>query len=284
MTKSVIQCDRLSIARNDWGISQGKIDLSLRPFGWLAEDLEIDFDQTSRPHLETQILACCISNQDETKLDQSFFWNLSIGTRTEYLLVLATLPNSSQFNVNLRCSNLECQQQMEIKLALSALIDLQPQSANKNPEIICESGNFSLRKPTGNDQLAWLEQNFDDESSAIMAIVQTLLPEEQQSAFQQSCSQDEDWIKMLNRVMEESDPLVNFSLQVNCPYCKTNNLQDFDLGAWALQQLNKAQQQLLVTIHRLASYYHWSESEIFTIAPWRRSRYLELINREENYR
>ncbi|MDJ0675860.1 MAG: hypothetical protein QNJ36_10840 [Calothrix sp. MO_167.B42] len=264
------------------GISNGKIELSLRPFAWLAEDLQIDFQQT-RPHLETQILECCISNREGSKLDRGFFWNLEIGKRIEYLLILATLPHNSQFGVNLRCLNLECQQQMEIEFPLSSLIDLQHQSENKNPEIAFASENFSLRKPTGNDQLAWLHQVFSDESSAIMAMVQTLLPAEQKSAFQQGCSQHQDWIQTLNQVMEESDPLVNFSLQVNCPYCNTQNLQDFDLGAWALQQLYGAQQQLLVTIHRLAWHYHWSESEIFAIPPWRRSRYLDLINREENY-
>jgi len=264
-------------------VIQPDLRLSLRPFGWLAEDLEIDFLQTPRPHLETQILACCISNQEGTKCDRSFFWNLSIGKRTEYLLVLATLPNNSQFGVNLRCLNLECQQQMEIEFPLSALIDLQHQSENKNPELALATEKFLLRKPTGNDQLAWLEQNFADESSAIMGMVQTLLPAEQQSVFEQSCSQNKDWIPTLNQVMEESDPLVNFSLQVNCPYCNTQNLQDFDLGAWALQQLYGAQQQLLLTIHRLASHYHWSEAEIFAIPPWRRERYLDLINREESY-
>ncbi len=274
---------KLSNTTSFLGISNGKIDLSMRPFGWLAEDLEIDFHQT-RPHLETQILECCISNKEGTKLDRGFFWNLEVGKRTEYLLVLATLPNNSQFGVNLRCSNLECQQQMEIEFPLSALIHLQHQSENKNPKISFASENFSLRKPTGNDQRAWLEQIFSDESSAIMAMVQTLLPAEQKSAFQQGCSQDPDWISTLNQVMEESDPLVNFSLEVNCPYCNTQNLQDFDLGAWALQQLYLEKQQLIVTIHSLAWHYHWSESEIFAIPPWRRSRYLELINRQENYR
>jgi hypothetical protein len=266
------------------GISNGKVELSVRPFGWWTEDLQIDFHQTRRPQLETQILECCISNKEGTKLDRSFFWNLEIGKRTEYLLVLATLPNNSQFGVNLRCSNLECQEQMEIELPLSVLIDLQHQSENKNPEISYKNEKFSLRRPTGNDQLAWLEQIFSDESSAIAEILQTLLPAERKSLFQGGYSQDRDWIQRLNQVMEESDPLVNFSLQVNCPYCNNQNLQDFDLGAWALQQLYEAQQQLLITIHRLAWHYHWSESEILAMPPWRRSHYLALINREENYR
>jgi len=266
------------------GINEEKTELFLRPFGWLAEDLEIDFHQTRRHELEMQILECCISNREGTKLDRSFFWNLEIGKRTEYLLTLTSLSNSSKINVNLRCSNLECQQQMEITIPLLEITRLQQQSENQKTEIAIATEKLSLRKPTGNDQKLWLEQHFPDEGSATLAMVQSLLVSEQPSTFKQVYSQEKDWIEMLNQVMEEIDPLVNFNLQVNCPYCGSENLQDFDLGAWALQQLYGVQQQLIVTIHRLASHYHWSESEILAIPPGRRSCYLALIDREENYR
>jgi hypothetical protein len=266
------------------GIDEQKSELFLRPFGWFAEDLEIDFHQTRRPELEMQILECCISNRDGTKLDRSFCGNLEIGKRTEYLLTLATLSNSSKINVNLRCSNLECQRPMEITIPLLEITKLQQQSENQTTKIAIATAKFSLRKPTGNDQRLWREQHFTDETSAILAMVQSLLVSEQRSTFQQVYSQERDWLETLNQVMEEIDPLVNFNLQVNCPYCGRENLQNFDLGAWALQQLYGVQQQLMVTIHRLASHYHWSESEIFAIPPARRLRYLTLIDREENYR
>ncbi|NJK65313.1 MAG: hypothetical protein HC941_01155 [Microcoleus sp. SU_5_3] len=266
------------------GIDAEKTELFLRPFGWLAEDLEIDFHQMCRHELEMQILECCISNREGTKLDRTFFWNLEIGKRIEYLLTLAALSNSSKINVNLRCSNLECQRQMEITIPLVEITRLQQQSENQETEIAIATEKLLLRKPTGNDQRLWLKQQFSDESSATIAMVQSLLVSEQRSTFQQVDSQEQHWIETLNQVMEELDPLVNFNLQVNCPYCGSENLQDFDLGAWALQQLYGVQQQLMVTIHRLASHYHWSESEILAIPPGRRSHYLALIDREENYR
>lgn len=267
-----------------YGIDAEKTELFLRPFGWLAEDLEIDFHQMCRPELEMQLLECCISNREGTKLDRTFFWNMEIGKRTEYLLTIATLSNSSKINVNLRCSNLECQKQMEITIPLLEIIKLQQQSEKPTTEIAIASEKFSFRKPTGNDQRLWLGQHFSDEGSAILAMVQSLLVSEQRSIFQQVSSQEQHWIDTLNQVMEDIDPLVNFNLQMNCPYCGSANLQDFDLGAWALQQLYGVQQQLMVTIHRLASHYHWSESEIFAIPPARRLRYLTLIDREKNYR
>jgi len=280
----MLRSDITSNVTSSSGINKEKTALFLRPFGWLAEDLEIDFHQTRRHELEMQILECCISNREGTKLDRSFFWNLEIGKRTEYLLTLASLSNSSKINVNLRCSNLECQQQMEITIPLLEITRLQQQSENQKTEIAIATEKISLRKPTGNDQRLWQEQHFSDEASATLAMVQSLLVSEQPSTFNQVYSQEKDWIEMLNQVMEEIDPLVNFNLQVNCPYCGSENLQDFDLGAWALQQLYGVQQQLIVTIHRLASHYHWSESEILAIPPGRRSCYLALIDREENNR
>lgn len=265
------------------GITEGRTGLSLRPFGYFEEDLEIDFHQKCRPDLETQILACCISNREGNKLDRSFFWNLEIGKRIEYLLTLATLPTGSKINVNLRCSNLACQEQMEITIPLVELTLLQQQSENKTNDIAIGNEKFSLRKPTGSDQLYWLEQPFSDEQSATIAMVKTLLDPDPESIFKQVFNPEEDGIELLNQGMEEIDPLVNFSLKIDCPYCGTENLQYFDLGAWALQELYGAQQQLLITVYRLASHYHWSERDIFTIPPWRRSRYLALIDREDNY-
>lgn len=279
----MLRSDITSNVTSSSGINEEKAALFLRPFGWLAEDLEIDFHQTRRHELEMQILECCISNREGTKLDRSFFWNLEIGKRTEYLLTLVSLSNSSKINVNLRCSNLECQQQMEITIPLLEITRLQQQSENQKTEIAIATEKLSLRKPTGNDQKLWQEQHFPDEASATLAMVQSLLVSEQPSTFKQVYSQEKDWIEMLNQVMEEIDPLVNFNLQVNCPYCGSENLQDFDLGAWALQQLYGVQQQLIVTIHRLASHYHWTESDILAIPPGRRSCYLALIDREENY-
>ena len=165
------------------GIDEEKTELFLRPFGGFLEDLEIDFHQTRRPDLEMQILECCISSPDEAKLDSSFFWNLEIGKRTEYLLTLASLSNSSKINVNLRCSNLECQRQMEITIPLLKITQLQRQSENQKTEIAIATEKLSLRKPTGNDQKLWLEQHFPDEGSATLAMVQSLLVSEQPSTF-----------------------------------------------------------------------------------------------------
>ena len=81
--------------------------------------------------------------------------------------------------------------------------------------------------------------------------------------------------------MQDFDPLVNFSLQVRCPYCSNEDVYELDLEGLSLQKLYESRLTLLNAIHRLATQYHWSEQQIFAIPPWRRSHYLTLIGKEE---
>jgi hypothetical protein len=258
-------------------------NLSLRPFGGCEEDLEIDFNQPYRPNLETQILECCTRNHDNVKLDQNFFWSLEIGKRTEFLLIIATLEDKPELIVNLRCLNPKCQQVMEIIIAIQAIIDLQRRvEVSEATEILIGNINFSIRRPTGNDQQIWLNHAFLTEISAIQNILETLILDEQKDLLHQSWEAGEQWSSVINQNMEDFDPLVNFTLLTTCPFCGAEGSYDLDLGAWALGKLHQTQRRLIETVHRLASHYHWSEREIFAIPSWRRFQYLKLIDHEEN--
>jgi hypothetical protein len=64
---------------------------------------------------------------------------------------------------------------------------------------------------------------------------------------------------------------------VECDICGRPNDHEIDLFETALEMLARAQRSLIVSAHRLASHYHWSEREIFAVPEWRRRQYLELI-------
>ena len=53
-----------------------------------------------------------------------------------------------------------------------------------------------------------------------------------------------------------------------------------DLEALALRRLYARQDALLATVHRLASRYGWTESEVLAVPARRRARYLALIEEE----
>jgi hypothetical protein len=263
-------------------------DLSLRRLGILAQDCEINFHQPLRPYVEVQILECCTCHNDrnnnvafDVAFDRAFFWSLELGTRIECLLAIATIPDRFEFSIPLRCLNPDCKEAMEIDFSMAELSDLQ---THNESDTVTEIGGqqFSIRKPTGFDQLHWLEQSFDSEQSAVQTMLQTLLPQAQQATFDRTALAGENWLQEFNRAMEDIDPLVNFKVRVNCPFCGVQNTHAIDLGEFALQRLQTAQKQLLETIHRLASRYHWNEREISELPAWRRDYYLALIDREEN--
>ncbi len=257
-------------------------DLFLRPFGWLEEDLNIDFNQRLRPYLEIQILECCTTDKDGRRCNSNFFWELEMGKRTECLLILSTLTGASELTVGLRCLNQACQENMELDLSVEELIDLQNKSAQMAPRVKMGEDNVAIRKPTGLDQLQWLNQSFPDEKMAVQAMIQTLLIDGKKPSSWQAGAIPDEWVQAIDKAMEELDPLVNFTLDVICPHCGKQNHYSLDLGEFSLGKLCDAQEHLLTSVHRLISRFHWTETEVFAVPAWRRSRYLALMEKEEN--
>lgn len=254
--------------------------LSLQPFGLFDNDLEIDFNQQLPPHLVTQVLKCCTRDITGETPDQAFFWDLTISKRIECLLAIATLGGSSELSIHLRCSNETCQEPMEIEISLEEVAD-QHRTDATDPIIPIGDDTFMIRKPTGNDQLEWLKSSFPNEDAAIKAMIRTLLHDNDKAGSGQQIPISDDLVKTINEAMEEFDPLVNFSLRVYCPHCNREDHYTINLEDLCLNELYKSQLNLLQTIHCLAAHYHWSEQQILSIRPWRRSHYLALIEKEE---
>ena len=73
------------------------------------------------------------------------------------------------------------------------------------------------------------------------------------------------------------DPLVDFSVSCHCPACGAPNEVAIDLEMLALERLAARQTALLYEVHRFASFYGWTESDVLAVSPSRRARYLRLI-------
>lgn len=248
---------------------------SLRPFGLAADDLAVDFNHNIRPYIATQILECCIRDRDGKKLNQDIFWDITIGKRIECLLAIATLGNSSGLHIDLRCLNEVCQEMMEVEISKKEIADLQSKG-DKADSFMAKIGdkNLEIRKPTGRDQIKWLDIPFINDDAAIKGMIRTLLHEDTKWAI------TDEAVKIVEESMDEFDPLINFSLTICCPYCGKEGRYRIDLEGLFMQKLHEAQKALFLTVHRLASYYHWNEQAIFSIPHWRRLNYLTLIEKE----
>ena len=264
------------------GVREGDVfsNLSLRPFGILQEDREVDFDNP-RPLLETQILLCCSRDSEGSALVEDDLWSMEIRERTQCLLLIAALNTpDGGFTIDLRCQNPHCAEEMEIDLSLGDIVSLLKRGDDNFVHVEIDSERFFFRYPTGQDQLTWLNETFADEYAAISAMARTLIIGADVERFGELASQSTDWVRPVSKALESADPLVSFSVHTPCPSCGAEDIHHVDLGALALQQMQYTQDRLLETIHTLASRYHWSEEQILALPPWRRGRYLSFVNRD----
>lgn len=270
--------------------------LGLHPFGRDAADLEVDFEGRARPLLVTEILLRCARDSAGRAPAPEFLWGLPVGTRIECLLSVAAEGGRAAAVVPLRCAGSSCAQEFEVELTLGELSALQERHGEEERfRVRRGTRELWVRRPTGCDQLGWLERSFADAREAAAAMAATLTAGEAPAGHGEShapsaCARpaessgparlEEGWAEALDAALDEFDPLVNFSLLVRCPECGAESEHEVDLEELALASLRRAQQRLLTTVHLLASRYHWDERQIFSVPHWRRAHYLALIERE----
>ena len=257
-------------------------DLFIQHFGLSRNDIDIDFDQPSRPHLVTQILQRCLISSNKAEPDPNAIWELTVGKRIEYLLgITAAGGKTSSFTETFPCRNPECQQQIEVELSFVALTNLQHE-ADDSEHLSIQVGEEELvfRRPTGTDQRNWQQEQFNDEKTGLGAIIRTLLV--QPAMFKDNGLSIEENIQIIDEAMQEFDPLVNFHVTADCPYCEAQRSYEIDLQETALRCLRQAQRLLVRDVHRLALHYHWSEEQILSMPVWRRQHYLALIEGERD--
>lgn len=258
-------------------MSRQNDNLVFRPFGQAEQDIDIDFLQPYRPCLVTQLLQCCSVNHT----GQEALWDLTVSRRIEALLEIVFLGGTQTLTLSFPCSHPDCGEPLELQLSREEVLAMQPDEAeNTTFGIEVDGTAYSFRRPTGSDQMRWLNAGFSDEQAAVTAMIQTLSVK---PADQSKRLQDPEWRAALDEKMKTMDPLVHFNLTVRCPECDLENVTTIDLEGFLLRKLSKVQQYLLYEVHRLASYYHWSEGQILAVSPRRRAYYLSLIGSKEKH-
>lgn len=250
----------------------------LRPFGLFKEDLDIDFFESRRPHLSIAILSCCSRKKNDNTLDPDFFWDLPVSTRIEMLLAVAEFATGTTPVIPLTCSEERCGEQMEFDISQEEIAGIQ--DLDKHEEhlhIINRKMRFVLRRPTGRDQLNWLDSDVPGEEEMRSYMVHSLLVMDKTKTAKKTVGLSKETVAAIDKAMNGFDPLVDFTVSITCPYCDKENRFTFDLEAYALDRLHKSQLGLLHEINDLAHHFHWNEDEILSIPPWRRHKYLSMV-------
>lgn len=81
----------------------------------------------------------------------------------------------------------------------------------------------------------------------------------------------------LDRRLAEVDPQAVTELSLTCPVCDHGWSAPFDIASFLWAELEHWAQRCVLEVHRLASTYGWSESDILALSPGRRRAYLELV-------
>jgi hypothetical protein len=84
-------------------------------------------------------------------------------------------------------------------------------------------------------------------------------------------------IELLAQEMERRDPMSVIRLDLTCPHCGRAWQSLFDIAAHLWSDVDRWAKEILWDVHRLASAYGWSESEILQMSEVRRARYLEML-------
>lgn len=244
--------------------------LAFRRFGTTAQDLAVDFDASNRAALVTRLLTLCTVDSSGA-LPTGFYGELSAGKRLEFLLALAAGGREPAVSLVFKCAG--CDEEIELELELAEISELQ-READETVAVTLElsGATHEFRKPRGADLEIWGDIVAVDDREAIVRMLETLAVEKEAVG----CLSNSD-LTAVESALDEADPLVNFVCRVGCGECGEENEFVVDLTETALETLRRAQFQLTVAVHRLASHYHWTEDEIFAVPDRRRRQYLELI-------
>lgn len=261
-----------------WPPVLGKQRFLSRAFASRHADLDINFD-LPRPALVTELLSSCLQGIDGDAIDARSLWQWTVSERLQGLLAIANASTGASTAAVAVCSNADCREQIELQLGLSSFADEEP--ANQFDWLSPDDEKISCRLPTGQDQLAWqnhTQAGQDAQNNDESWLAKRLI--EDRSKQSTPVQLPDTWIDSLGVALNAADPLTALDIDVSCPFCHQSLRVDVDLEHLLIEGLRLQQRRLIEQIHRLASSYHWSESDIASLPRWRRERYLTRVTAE----
>jgi hypothetical protein len=235
--------------------------------------LDIDF-AARRPWVVTQVIACGAADPAGAPAPEEDVWRWTLPRRMQALLAAARASGAARVFALARCPRPECGERTEIELELDSLA-LAP-----GPDSFSwqgEGSRLTLRLPRGDDQRRWLEAPPPDAPELPLQMATGLVCEVDGAPREAAWRLPEPWLQGVEDAFAEHDPLTALSIAAACSGCGGELSAEIDLEELLLQELERAQQDLLSDVHTLASAYHWSEAEILGLPAWRRASYLAAL-------
>jgi hypothetical protein len=235
---------------------------------WLAQHYGVANAVTT-----TRLLDACVLRLDDEQPGRDIAGRMLVGDRDYLILQLRRLTFGDRILAVVDCPACGSKMDIDFDAAAIGVEKGAPDTPTYEIELPARAGlptcAVRFRLPSGSDQEAVL--GLELEMAADKLLERCLLS----SVAVPLATEEKAYVIA---AMEEQAPRVELELELSCPECNHTFVQPFDTTAFFFDEIRSTAGQLLREVHLLAFYYHWSESEILSLARDRRRTYLSLLN------
>lgn len=223
------------------------------------------------PFSATELLDQLLVEVPGTAVGPGKAWEMSITDRDRALAALYQKYYGNRVEAVIRCT--ACSENFEVSFSvddmlkqLDTVIPAQVEGPDREGLFVLNGGT-RLRLPTSTD----------------VRFAITKCPESAEQALLERCVTSHDAvgaiedIEILQSVMEQIGPVLDFEFDEACPDCETVRRIRFDLPAYLMTALAQEKAYLIHEVHRIATAYGWSLTEILGLTRDDRRAYVALI-------
>ena len=236
-------------------------------------------DALSPAERVTELIERCVERVGDLPVDRAAACELSVGDREALLLQLRRVTVGDRVECVLDCP--ECDAAIEFELDARALLEEPAERAAPPYTVALDAGGGSydvrFRLPTGGDQEALVAMARHDSERATGELLRRCVEEARDAAGEVVDEVPAEVGVAVAAAMADLDPQAAIELSIACPECEATVAAPFDVSRYVLEEAAARGRRLEHEVHALALTYHWSESDIVSMAPGRRRRYLSLL-------
>lgn len=193
---------------------------------------------------------------------------LAVADRDRVLAAIYVRAFGSRITADLPCA--QCGVKFELELELDAVAgELAAQTTRADAGWYRVGDGPRFRLPTATDELAIADLPAGDREAAIQV---RCLDDGGGAGAPGPLGTDQ-----LSAEMERCAPLLDIELEARCPSCGHADELGFDVQSYLLQAIVDESARRAVEIHRLATAYGWSMTEILALPRRRRRTFSDLI-------
>jgi uncharacterized protein (UPF0212 family) len=205
----------------------------------------------------------------DDELNSEDLRDIGLGRRDAWLLDLRELEFGRTIRALAPCP--ACGIDIESEFQID---DVRAPFADATATAAIEAGGtpVTLRAPTSRDLSAIAE--IDDVTVAMHILATRCIVSDARRDHDDGIDAGVDAVE---NALATLDPQADVVIAMTCPNCGARNAEPFDIAEFLWAETTAWAAQTLADVDVLARAYGWPEREVLALSPWRRQRYVELV-------